>query len=294
MPREYIPRFKWSKRLAALEAARATSKEPAPDTSTKYTNDDAQAYIMALNQWHKSNDDRIKTWLGIMPDIPSQFTEAFTEPDISVQLYRDWINWSLHACREFLSRLDKFEYNYRRTGLTYHSLPDSVLDRADSTARRTLAAIFKHNVPRRHQNAFSDVYTTLRHYKRIREDAAAAEKVEDLLEVREYYKRMEGRFAMLRASLVEIERLDRAITRLVEGTISKAKAEGVKWEPVDMSRRFSEAGGALRKWIWTLDEVQENLGEGIDEQIKMIVTDMLENGMVQKRWWSELTEQNEN
>ncbi|KAF2438452.1 hypothetical protein P171DRAFT_491121 [Karstenula rhodostoma CBS 690.94] len=62
-------------------------------------------------------------WMSTLPSDLTQFVESEDPPEMTADIYKDYLNWASNVVERLEKELDLHETKYRRLGLKYHETP---------------------------------------------------------------------------------------------------------------------------------------------------------------------------
>jgi hypothetical protein len=103
----------------------------------------------------------IDAWLNAMPP-KAEMEDVAASRALTSELYKDWLDWSMHAALTWLQKLDKLERYLRESALRYHKTPYKARHakihndiKLESMVLRRLSEILETDQPREQQSFFT-------------------------------------------------------------------------------------------------------------------------------------------
>ncbi|KAF2714308.1 hypothetical protein K504DRAFT_445330 [Pleomassaria siparia CBS 279.74] len=232
-------------------------------------------------------------WLNDLPQHPLQFYEPTLAPRIDSVLYQEWLAWAEHAARRLLYYLDKCDWQHRAIGLKYHSLPyplrHSSTHATGAPINRVLLSrlsqIFETNRPTSQDPLFIPWFRILAAVNHIVSQTQLALSIRNVHTLRSIHQLVDHSLSCASEDLLEIAGHISTVSDMV-GQLREQRKQAMDGPLLELLKdEFSCEGNAMRRWIWTFNEVQARPGQGMVDRVEELAVRFIEIGAWKGNWW---------
>jgi hypothetical protein len=235
----------------------------------------------------------INAWLNAMPP-KAEMEDVAASRALTSELYKDWLDWSMHTALTWLQKLDKLERYLRKSAVRYHKTPYKARHakihnnrKLDSMMLRRLSDILETNQPREQQSFFTPWFHIQMAVADILDELKDSEPMTDDIST---LRQMERKFQLSLARMPLLYHTATEDLAWLRGAVRDVSQRAGIEDNDSLFKKYSRQGGLFRRWMLTLPEVANGrLGERAEDRanyIEWYVKELLESGVENDTYWS--------
>jgi hypothetical protein len=236
--------------------------------------------------------ERIVAWRNDVPQT-EELEDATIGQALTIQLYKDWLEWAAHDALAWLRKLDKFERRFRSAGFAYHQVPYQLRHssamlhgcKIEQPVLSRLSQILETDRPRSKQTFFGPWCEIS---KTAAEVLSYSHKNTPLANELTHLRTVHRNFELSLWKLFKLEGTLETGLRWLEQTVAEVTERSDLDGTEALAAKYSREGGLLRRWLQTFPESESCPSKSKHHFIEWYVERLLDVGVEEDDYWSAL------